>query len=64
MFEALTARVLGLAQSRTVRIIAAIAATPLPPGVTAEPADNGVRLSGHGLKRRIITDPSLRSFGR
>jgi hypothetical protein len=41
-----------------------LAQTPTPPGVTAEAANDGVILSGKNLRRRMLTDPSLRNFGR
>jgi hypothetical protein len=46
------------------RQIDRLAETPAPPGVTVEPFDSGVRLTGKRLRRRLITDPSLRNFGR
>jgi hypothetical protein len=35
-----------------------------PPGITVEATDNGVILSGKRLRRRMLTDPHLRNFGR
>lgn len=47
-----------------VRQIDQLAGTTTPPGVTVEAIDGGVRLTGKGLHRRLITDPNLRNFGR
>ncbi len=41
-----------------------IAANPLPVGVTAEPIESGILLSGKRLRHRFITDPQLRNYAR
>jgi hypothetical protein len=41
-----------------------LAQTPTPPGVMVESADDGLTLSGKQLRRRMLTDPELRNFGR
>ena len=46
------------------RTIARLATTPIPPGVTVEPIDGGIALTGKGLRRRMLNDPKLRNFGR
>ena len=47
-----------------VRQIDRLAQTPTPPGVTVETTDASIILSGKGLRRRMLSDPSLRNFGR
>lgn len=64
MFERLQAAADRKADRLLMRVIHRLAQTPLPNGVEAEPLDKAVRLSGHGLKRRMIDDPQLRNFGR
>ena len=64
MFE----RIIGTAQAvaaqkRTAQIERLVQVTP-PPGITIIRTEEGVVLSGKGLRRRLITDPTLRSFGR
>lgn len=46
------------------RTIARLATTPIPTGVTVEPIDGGIALTGKGLRRRMLKDPKLRNFGR
>ena len=46
------------------RQIDRLAQTPTPPGVTAEPIEGGIALTGKRLRRRLINDPQLRNFGR
>jgi hypothetical protein len=46
------------------RTILRLASISLPPGVRSEASPDGVILSGRHLKSRVITDPSLRNFGR
>jgi hypothetical protein len=41
-----------------------LAKTPAPPGVTVEATDSGITLSGKHLRRRMLSDPDLRNFGR
>lgn len=64
MFE----RIIGTAQAvatqkRNAQIERLVQVTPLP-GITITRTEEGVVLSGKGLRRRLITDPALRSFGR
>lgn len=46
------------------RQIERLAQSSPPPGVTVEPFDGGIRLTGKRIRRRLITDPQLRNFGR
>jgi hypothetical protein len=41
-----------------------LAQTPTPPGVMVEATADGLILSGKQLRRRMLTDPELRNFGR
>jgi hypothetical protein len=64
MFE----RIIGTAQAiatqkRNAQIERLVQVTP-PPGITITRTEEGVVLSGKRLRRRLITDPALRSFGR
>jgi hypothetical protein len=47
-----------------MRVIARLAARPVPPGVEIKALPDGVELSGTQLKVRMIDDPELRNFGR
>lgn len=51
------------AQKRNAQIGRLVQVTP-PPGITITRTEEGVVLSGKRLRRRLITDPALRSFGR
>lgn len=33
-------------------------------GVSAEPVEGGIALTGKGLRRRMLDDPQLRNFGQ
>jgi hypothetical protein len=41
-----------------------LAQTPPPPGVMVEASADGLTLTGKRLRRRMLTDPKLRNFGR
>jgi hypothetical protein len=41
-----------------------LASGAVPKGVRVEAVDGGIALSGKALRRRMITDPQLRNFGR
>ena len=61
-------RIIGTAQAmaaqrRNAQIERLVQDTP-PPGITITRTEEGVVLSGKHLRRRLITDPALRSFGR
>jgi hypothetical protein len=47
-----------------MRVIARLAARPVPPGVEIKALPDGVELSGKRLKARMIDNPELRNFGR
>ena len=64
MLEKLTASADRQAAHAVKRQIDKLAQTSAPPGVTVEPSDTGITLNGKGLRRRMLTDPSLRNFGR
>lgn len=64
MFENLIVAAEARAAKAVARQIDRLAQTPTTPGVTAEPIDGGVALSGKRLRRRMLDDPSLRNFGR
>ncbi|HYJ52657.1 MAG TPA: hypothetical protein VEW04_05750 [Allosphingosinicella sp.] len=63
MFERLAARLRCAAEAQAAarrEALAAKLAAALPPGVYAEAARDGVRLSGKGLRRRFARDAMLR----
>jgi hypothetical protein len=64
MLEKLTAAAERRAATAVARQIERLAKTPTPPGVRAEPTDGGIALTGKALRRRMLTDPKLRNFGR
>ncbi|MDP8995356.1 MAG: hypothetical protein M3N07_10365 [Pseudomonadota bacterium] len=49
-------------RERRRRALAAQLAAELPGGIAAEETEEGVRLSGRGLARRLILDPRLRAL--
>lgn len=64
MFERIIGKAQAVAtQKRNAQIERLVQVTPLP-GITITRTEEGVVLSGKGLRRRLITDPALRSFGR
>jgi hypothetical protein len=64
MFEQLQAAASKRADRLLMRVIARLAAKPVPPGVEVKALPDGVELSGKRLKQRMIDDPNLRNFGR
>lgn len=64
MFERLQEAADRQADRLLMRVIHRLAKAEIPEGVNTEPLDDGVRLSGRGLKRRMIDDAQLRNFGR
>ena len=46
------------------RAVDRLAAKGAPDGVRTEPTEHGLRLSGRGLRRRIIENTLLRNFWR
>ncbi len=64
MFERIIGKAQAVAtQKRNAQIERLVQVTPLP-GITITRTEEGVVLSGKRLRRRLITDPALRSFGR
>lgn len=64
MFERMIAKARALAAQKRNAQIARLAQLTPPPGITVAPTEDGIVLSGKRLRRRFITDPALRSFGR
>ena len=64
MFERLQEAADRKADWLLMRVIQRLAQSETPKGVDVEPLDDGVCLSGRGLKRRLIDDAQLRNFGR
>lgn len=64
MFEKLNAAVDRQADRLLMRTIARLAESDIAPGVEAEALPDGVRLTGRGLRARMVADARLRSFGR
>jgi hypothetical protein len=64
MFERLQEAADRQADRLLMRVIHRLAQAETAEGVDIEPLDDGVRLSGRGLKRQMIDDAQLRSFGR
>jgi DNA-binding transcriptional MocR family regulator len=63
MFDALAARAARRAEARAKARREALAealADALPPGVSAQAVEEGVRLSGRGLRSRFARDAALR----
>jgi hypothetical protein len=64
MLERLTIAAEHSAAEAVARQIDHLAQTPTPSGVTVEVKDGGIALTGKRLRYRMLTDPSLRNFGR
>jgi hypothetical protein len=64
MLEKLTLSAERQASDASARQLDRLAQTTPPPGITVEATDDGVILSGTRLRRRMLSDPSLRNFGR
>lgn len=64
MLELLLASGKVLAERARARVIDRLAQETPPPGVAVTRQEDGVMLSGRGLRRRRITDARLRSFGK
>lgn len=60
----LHARAQALSEARAARIRDQMMALDCPAGVRLEASGEGVCLIGKGLRRRMLTDPKLRNFGR
>jgi hypothetical protein len=64
MLEKLTPAANRRAAIAVAKQLGRLAKTPAPPGVTVEATDSGITLSGKHLRRRMLSDPDLRNFGR
>lgn len=64
MLETLLTRAQLAAERARARVIDRLAQETPPPGVAVTRRDDGVMLSGRGLRRRRVTDVRLRSFGK
>jgi hypothetical protein len=64
MLEKLTPAAQHRAATAVANQIDRLAQMPALPGVTVEATDSGITLSGKHLRRRMLTDPDLRNFGR
>ncbi len=65
MFERLKARAGRAGQAAVLAVIARLAREAvLPPDVKVETGEDGLTLSGRGLRRRMLDDPRLRGVGR
>ena len=64
MFERIIGKAQAVAVQRRNAQIARLAQVTPPPGITVTRTVDGIVLSGKRLRRRFITDPALRSFGR
>lgn len=65
MFERLRARAERAGQAAVLAVIARLAREAvLPPDVKVETGEDGLTLSGRGLRRRMLDDPRLRGVGR
>lgn len=64
MFEQLLSKAQTVAAQCRSAQIERLADTIPPPGITITRTDEGVVLSGKHLRRRLVTDATLRSFGR
>lgn len=64
MFERLAEAADRKTDRLLMRVIRQLAQAETPKGVDIESLDDGVRLSGRGLKHRMIDDAQLRNFGR
>ena len=65
MFERMTQRVARIAEQRRERLRGAAAARlaeGVPAGIAVEAVEEGVLLSGRGLRRRMAREPELRTI--
>jgi hypothetical protein len=62
--ERLTAKADALGAAYVQQVTDQLMATKLPPGVRAERHADGVTLVAKNLRRRMLDDVQLRSFGR
>ncbi len=64
MFEHILEKAQARAEQLRSARIERLAETAAPPGITVNRTEDGIVLSGKRLRRRLITDVALRSFGR
>ena len=64
MLENITVAAEARAAAAVADQISQLAQKPTPPGITAEATDSGVALTGKRLRQRMLTNASLRNFGR
>lgn len=65
MFERLKARAARTGQVAALAVIARLARNAvLPRDVRVDTSEDGLTLSGRGLRRRMLDDPRLRGIGR
>jgi hypothetical protein len=62
--ERLKAKADALGAARVQVVSAQLMATAMPPGVRVERSDEGVTLVAKNLRRRMLDEAQLRSFGR
>ncbi len=62
--ERLMAKADALGDRRAEQLRDQLSATDLPQGVRAERSEDGVTLVAKNLRRRMLDDAVLRSFGR
>ena len=60
----LKARAVVLGEARAAQVREQLMASECAEGVRLEASGDGVCLIGKGLRRRMLTDPKLRNFGR
>jgi hypothetical protein len=60
MMDGLLKRGRQIAEARAEALADAYLAKPLPPDISSERVGNGITLSGRGLRRRYVTDATLR----
>ena len=64
MFERILSKARSLAEARCKARIERLASEVPPPGVAVTQTEEGVVLSGKRLRHRLVTDATLRSFGK
>lgn len=64
MFEKLAKATDQRAAQRVKHIIDEWVEKPAPAGVRVQAIEDGVLLSGRALRRRMLTEPQLRNFGK
>jgi hypothetical protein len=62
--DRLNSRAKALGETRAAQVGDGLMTTDIPEGVRLERTKNGVCLIGKNLRRRMLDDAKLRSFGR